>query len=134
VIGELLAAGTTILLTTQYLEEADRLADRIAVINQGRIVADDTPDALKHQVGTERLVLVLARPQDLPRAGALLARADPGPQLDADAGAVTLAIRHPGQLRQALVRLDQAGIGVAQVELRAPTLDDVFLELTKAAA
>jgi ABC-2 type transport system ATP-binding protein len=83
-------------------------------------------------------VLVLARPQDLPRAAPLLAtqadRADPGPQLDADTGELMLAIRHPGQLRQALVGLDQAGIGVAQVELRAPTLDDVFFELTKVAA
>jgi ABC-2 type transport system ATP-binding protein len=69
VIRELLAAGTTILLTTQYLEEADRLADRIAVLNHGRIVADDTPNALKRQVGSERLLLVLERPEDLPRAG-----------------------------------------------------------------
>ena len=136
VIGELLAAGTTILLTTQYLEEADRLAYRIAVLNQGRVVADDTPDALKRQVGSERLLLRLARAEDLPRAGVLLAtstdRADAGPHLDA--GAITMAIHHPDQLRQALVRLHQADIMVAQVELRTPTLDDVFFELTKAAA
>jgi ABC-2 type transport system ATP-binding protein len=138
VIRELLAAGTTILLTTQYLEEADRLADRIAVLNDGRVVADDTPGALKQQVGSERLLLVLARPEDLPRAAPLLATgadgADTGPQLDAGTGAVMMAIRHPDELRQALVRLNQAGIGVAQVELRTPTLDDVFFELTKAAA
>jgi ABC-2 type transport system ATP-binding protein len=134
VIRELLAAGTTILLTTQYLEEADQLADRIAVINNGRIVADDTPDALKRQTGSERLLLRLERPQDLPRAGALLARAEGGPHLDADAGEVTMAIGDPEQLRHALVRLHEAGIGVDQVELRTPTLDDVFFELTKAAA
>jgi ABC-2 type transport system ATP-binding protein len=138
VIRELLAAGTTILLTTQYLEEADRLANRIAVINNGRIVADDTPDALKRQVGAERLLLRLERPADLPRAGVLLATdadsADGGPHLDADAGAITMAIHHPDRLRHALVRLHQAHIGVVQVELRTPTLDDVFFELTKAAA
>jgi ABC-2 type transport system ATP-binding protein len=138
VIRELLAAGTTILLTTQYLEEADQLADRIAVVNNGRIVADDTPDALKRQVGSERLLLRLQRPEDLPRAGALLAtdadRADGGPHLDADVGAITMAIHHPDRLRHALVRLHQARIGVEQVELRTPTLDDVFFELTKAAA
>ncbi|NRQ35608.1 ATP-binding cassette domain-containing protein, partial [Nonomuraea sp. NN258] len=68
VIRELLGSGTTILLTTQYLEEADQLADRVAVINGGRVVADDTPAALKRQVGAERLVLRLARARDLPAA------------------------------------------------------------------
>jgi ABC-2 type transport system ATP-binding protein len=138
VIGELLGAGTTILLTTQYLEEADRLADQIAVITGGRIAADDTPDALKRQIGSERLLLRLQRPEDLPRAGPLLAsdadRADAGPHLDADAREVTMAIHHPEELRRALVRLHEAGIAVEQVELRTPTLDDVFFELTKAAA
>jgi ABC-2 type transport system ATP-binding protein len=126
-IRELLAAGTTILLTTQYLEEADQLADRIAVINNGRIVADDTPNALKRQVGSERLLLRLERPEDIPRASA-----DAGPHLDA--GEIMMAIHHPDQLRHALVRLHQADIAVEQVELRTPTLDDVFFELTKAAA
>jgi ABC-2 type transport system ATP-binding protein len=136
VIRELVAAGTTILLTTQYLEEADRLADRIAVINNGRIVADDTPNALKGQIGSERLLLRLARPEDISRADALLATdaasADAGPHLDA--GELTMAIHHPDQLREALTRLHQADIAVAQVELRTPTLDDVFFELTKVAA
>jgi ABC-2 type transport system ATP-binding protein len=138
VIRELLASGTTVLLTTQYLEEADQLADRIAVIDNGRIAADDTPSALKRQVGSERLLLRLQRPEDLSRAGPLLSsdagRADAGPYLDADAGEVTMAIHHPDQLRHALVRLDEAGIAVEQVELRSPTLDDVFFALTKAAA
>jgi ABC-2 type transport system ATP-binding protein len=136
VIRELVAAGTTILLTTQYLEEADRLADRIAVINNGRIVADDTPNALKGQIGSERLLLRLARPEDISRADALLATdaasADAGPHLDA--GELTMAIHHPDQLREALTRLHQADIAVAQVELRTPTLDDVFFELTKVAS
>jgi ABC-2 type transport system ATP-binding protein len=138
VIRELLAAGTTILLTTQYLEEADQLADRIAVINNGRIVADDTPDTLKRQVGSERLHLRLARSQDVPRAGAVLSSdtdgGEAGPRLDADAREVTMVLHHPDQLRDVLVRLHEGIIAVEQVELRTPTLDDVFLELTKAAA
>jgi ABC-2 type transport system ATP-binding protein len=138
VIRELLASGTTVLLTTQYLEEADQLADRIAVIDNGRIAADDTPSALKRQVGSERLLLRLQRPEDLSRAGPLLAsnadHTDAPPHLDADAGEVAMAIHHPDQLRHVLVRLDEAGIAVEQVELRTPTLDDVFFALTKAAA
>jgi ABC-2 type transport system ATP-binding protein len=138
VIRELLAAGTTILLTTQYLEEADQLADRIAVIDNGRIVADDTPGALKRQVGSERLVLRLQRDEDLPAAAAWLSTdgddADAGPHLDADERAITMAIHHPDRLRRALTRLHEADIAVEQVELRTPTLDDVFFELTKAAA
>jgi ABC-2 type transport system ATP-binding protein len=138
VIRELLASGATILLTTQYLEEADQLADRIAVITSGRVVADDTPDTLKRQVGSERLLLRLRRPRDLARAGPLLSsnadRADAGPLLDADAGEITMTIHHPDQLRHALVRLHEADIAVEQVELRTPTLDDVFFALTKAAA
>jgi ABC-2 type transport system ATP-binding protein len=138
VIRELLAEGTTILLTTQYLDEADQLADRIAVIDHGRIVADDTPDALKGQVGSERLVLRLARDEDLPSAAAWLSTdgdgADAGPHLDADARTITMAIHHPDRLRRALTQLHEADIAVEQVELRTPTLDDVFFELTKAAA
>jgi ABC-2 type transport system ATP-binding protein len=138
VIRELLASGATILLTTQYLEEADQLADRIAVITSGRVVADDTPDTLKRQVGSERLLLRLRRPRDLARAGPLLSsnadRADAGPLLDADAGEIMMTIHHPDQLRHALVRLHEADIAVEQVELRTPTLDDVFFALTKAAA
>jgi ABC-2 type transport system ATP-binding protein len=138
VIRELLAGGATILLTTQYLEEADQLADRIAVITSGRIVADDTPGTLKRQVGSERLLLRLQRPRDLARAGPLLSsdadRADTGPHLDPDAGEITMTIHHPDQLRHALVRLHEADIAVDQVELRTPTLDDVFFALTKAAA
>jgi ABC-2 type transport system ATP-binding protein len=138
VIRELLAAGTTILLTTQYLEEADQLADRIAVISGGRIVAHDSPDALKRQVGSERLNLHLERPEDIPRADALLSTdadsAATGPHVDAGAREITMAIHHPDQLRHALMRLHQADIAVAQVGLRTPTLDDVFFELTKEAA
>ncbi|WP_345563412.1 ATP-binding cassette domain-containing protein [Nonomuraea rosea] len=132
VIRELLGSGTTILLTTQYLEEADQLADRVAVINGGRVVADDSPAALKRQVGSERLVVRLSRAEDVPRAGAALAEA--APHLDADARELTLALQGPDHLRRALDLLHRAGIGAERVELRTPTLDDVFFELTAAAA
>jgi ABC-2 type transport system ATP-binding protein len=141
VIRELLASGTTILLTTQYLEEADQLADRIAVINGGRVVADDSPAALKRQVGAERLVLRLSRAEDLPNAKAALgevvggvtggeAGARPGPQ----AREVALALQGPDHLRRTLELLHRAGVAVEHVELRTPTLDDVFFELTAVAA
>ncbi|MGP4093268.1 ATP-binding cassette domain-containing protein [Nonomuraea sp. KM90] len=132
VIRELLGSGTTILLTTQYLEEADHLADRVVVINGGRVVADDSPAALKRQVGSERLALRLAQAADLPRAGAALTGF--GAHLDAEAGEVTLAVQDPDHLRRTLEVLHGAGIAVEHVELRTPTLDDVFFELTAAAA
>ena len=145
VIRELLASGTTILLTTQYLEEADQLADRVVVINEGRVAADDSPAALKRQVGAERLVLRLSRAEDLPRAGTVLtgpsspaapssfaaAPAGPGSPTDRE---LTLAVQDPDHLRRALDLLHRAGIAVEHVELRTPTLDDVFFELTAAAA
>ncbi|WP_336215566.1 ATP-binding cassette domain-containing protein [Nonomuraea sp. LPB2021202275-12-8] len=134
VIRELLASGTTILLTTQYLEEADQLADRIAVIDAGRVVADDTPAALKRQVGSERLALRLARADDLPRAAAALSTGDAGPHLDPDAREIVLAVQDPDHLRRALDLLHRAGIPVERTELRTPTLDDVFFELTAVTA
>ncbi|MEV5890775.1 ATP-binding cassette domain-containing protein [Nonomuraea fuscirosea] len=132
VIRELLASGTTILLTTQYLEEADHLADRVVVINGGRVVADDSPAVLKRQVGSERLAVRPARPADLPVAAAALAAH--GAHLDTEKGELTLAVQDPDHLRRALDSLHTAGIAVAHVELRTPTLDDVFFELTAVAA
>ncbi|WP_106401038.1 ATP-binding cassette domain-containing protein [Actinocorallia populi] len=138
VIRELLASGTTILLTTQYLEEADQLADRVVVINGGRVVADDSPAALKRQVGTERLVLRLARPEDVSRARSALGETAAGGAAGAppDTGAreVTLAVQGPDHLRHTLDLLHRADIAVEHVALRTPTLDDVFFEFTEAAA
>ncbi|MEV0820128.1 ATP-binding cassette domain-containing protein [Nonomuraea rubra] len=130
VIRELLGSGTTILLTTQYLEEADQLADRVVVINGGRVVADDSPAALKRQVGRERLALRPARPADLPLAGAALQ----GAHVDPEAGELTLALHGPDHLRHTLDVLHGAGIPVERVELRTPTMDDVFFELTATGA
>ncbi|PZG08966.1 ATP-binding cassette domain-containing protein [Nonomuraea aridisoli] len=150
VIRELLASGTTILLTTQYLEEADQLADRVVVIDAGRVAADDSPAALKRQVGAERLVLRLSRAEDLAPATAALSAidhaavaaagprglppADPGLRPDPVSRELTLAVQDADHLRRALDALHHAGVAVEHVELRTPTLDDVFFELTAVAA
>ncbi|MEV0591225.1 ATP-binding cassette domain-containing protein [Nonomuraea cavernae] len=142
VIRELLAGGTTILLTTQYLEEADQLADRIAVINGGRVVADDSPAALKRQVGAERLILRLSRTEDVPRARSALGETGTRPATSTEAGTrpgtsereITLAVQGPDHLRHTLDLLHRAGVVVEHVALSAPTLNDVFFELTAVAA
>ncbi|MGO1582918.1 MAG: ATP-binding protein DrrA1-3 family domain-containing protein, partial [Actinomycetaceae bacterium] len=128
VVRELRAEGTTILLTTQYLEEADQLADRIAVIDGGRIVADDTAAALKQRVGTDRLRLVLD-PADLDPAAALL-----GPDAVVREDTVEVPLADPDHLRRVLDALHGAGLEVRSTELDRPTLDDVFLTLTGACA
>ncbi|NUR63296.1 MAG: ATP-binding cassette domain-containing protein [Catenulispora sp.] len=123
-IKKLLASGTTILLTTQYLDEADELADRIAVLDGGRIVAEGTADELKRQVGTERLVLRLADAAAVAQA----LRMTGGTRLDGDR--VSVAVDDPGQVRRLLNQAADAGLPVLSVQLHQPTLDDVFLTLT----
>jgi ABC-2 type transport system ATP-binding protein len=123
-IRELLAAGTTILLTTQYLEEADQLADRVAVINHGRVVAEGTADDLKRQIGPERLRLTFGSDAEAARVRQLL-----GGVLVDDRG-VSLPINGPEQVRTVLNRIADAGIDTLTVALHKPTLDDVFLTLT----
>jgi len=133
-IEDLVADGTTVLLTTQYLDEADRLADTIVVIDSGRVIADGTPDELKDRVGGERLVVALA---DARRAAAaieaLAPLSDEPPASDGDTVSLTVRGRS-GTIVEAVRRLDGAGIGVADLGLRRPTLDDVFLSLTGHAA
>ncbi|HMG43210.1 MAG TPA: ATP-binding cassette domain-containing protein [Acidimicrobiales bacterium] len=131
-IRELVAGGTTVLLTTQYLDEADQLADRIVVIDGGRNIAEGTPEHLKAQVGGDRLEVVVAREDDLAAATAIVARiADGEPEVDPDGGRVSAPVtqRVPA-LTAVLQSLGDAGIEVADVGLRRPTLDDVFLRLT----
>jgi ABC-2 type transport system ATP-binding protein len=128
------AAGTTVLLTTQYLDEADRLADRIAVIDQGRVIADGPPDELKGLCGGERLEVTLERSETSEQAMAAL-RGIGSDQPAAEDGVVRVPVAaRSGAIAMAVRRLDEQGIGIEDIALRRPTLDDVFLELTGHAA
>ena len=133
-IEGLVAEGTTVLLTTQYLDEADRLADLIAVIDRGRVIAEGTPDELKDRVGGERLEVHLADASAVETAVRALAPMSDEPPV-ADGETVRLPVsRRTGTIVEAVRRLDDAGVAVDDLGLRRPTLDDVFLALTGHAA
>jgi ABC-2 type transport system ATP-binding protein len=129
-IEVLVSAGTTLLLTTQYLDEADRFADRIAVIDQGLVIAEGTPSELKAQVGGERLDIHLC---DSGRGDealvALTSIASDRPFLEDGTVRVPVAQRR-GTIADAVRRLDDAGIAIDDIAVSTPTLDDVFLTLT----
>jgi ABC-2 type transport system ATP-binding protein len=129
-IEALVSEGTTVLLTTQYLDEADRLADRIAVIDQGLVIAEGTPDELKDQVGGERLDIHLCDGQRGEEAVAALASiASDRPFLEDGSVRVPVAQRR-GTIAEAVRALDDAGIAIDDISVSVPTLDDVFLNLT----
>ncbi|MBL7501177.1 ATP-binding cassette domain-containing protein [Frankia sp. CNm7] len=149
IVGRLAEDGTTVLLTTQYLEEADRLADLVSVLDGGRVIARGTPDELKARLGSERAELTFPDDAAYARAVAALGAAPAaeiaGPAgggtagggtaggLDTDPAARRVGVPTDGTataVRRLLADLDDRGIDVARVELRRPTLDDVFLSLT----
>lgn len=131
IVRELAADGTALLLTTQYLEEADVLADQIAVVDHGRVIAAGTSEELKARIGDQTLVV---RPVDraktavVAKAVASLTAAEP--DVDRDTGRVTVAVADPAVLSALVRRLDELGIVAAELALRMPSLDEVFLTLT----
>jgi ABC-2 type transport system ATP-binding protein len=134
VIEGLVADGTTVLLTTQYLDEADRLADTIAVIDHGRLIAEGTSDQLKDRLGGERLEVHLDKAADAQAAvQALATMSDETPSTEGSVVRVSVRERG-GAIVEAVRRLSDAEIGVDDLALRRPTLDDVFLSLTGHAA
>ena len=130
-IRELVRQGRTLLLTTQYLEEADELADLIAVIDHGRIIARGTADELKAQVGGERIEVVIHHRADIARAQQVLDRGGSRSILDEHTRKLSMpATGGPQALVQVVRDLSEVGVEIADIALRRPTLDDVFLALT----
>lgn len=129
-IRRLVASGSTVLLTTQYLDEADQLADRIAVIDRGKVVAEGTPNELKASVGIATLQLKLENLKDTENAAAIvkqILRADtqmPEPNI------ITAPMAEPGKVTDLLVELRHRGVKLDEVSVQKPTLDEVFLTLT----
>ncbi|HEX9230629.1 MAG TPA: ATP-binding cassette domain-containing protein, partial [Jatrophihabitantaceae bacterium] len=137
VIEDLVRDGTTMLLTTQYLEEADKLASSIAVIDHGKVIASGTSDELKAHVGGSRLELVVESAASVPAAAEIMRKVGDGtdPAVDADRRAIAVPVAEgAGVLADVVRQLDAASIVIGDLALRRPTLDDVFMRLTGHAA
>src|SRR3954465_7243101 len=130
-IRDLVANGCTVLLTTQYLDEADQLANRIAVIDRGVKVAEGTSDQLKSSVGSSTLHLRLTDRADLPDAAEVVGRLlSEEPVLSPELGAMNVALRSADQAAEVLIALRQSNLSISSVTVQKPTLDEVFLALT----
>ena len=130
IIRALVAEGTTILLCTQYLDEADQLADGIAVIDHGRVIAEGTPGQLKASVGSGALRVRLMDPAERPEAERVLAGVLVTVHLEPDPAGLSAPCADPGRAAEALAELARAGVGIADFSLGQPSLDEVFLALT----
>jgi ABC-2 type transport system ATP-binding protein len=130
----LVAGGTTILLCTQYLEEADQLADGLAVIDRGRVIAEGTPGQLKASVGAGELHVRLLDADQRPRAAEILGRAVGTVVLEPDPAALSVSCSEAGRAAAGVDELSRAGLGIAEFSLGQPSLDEVFLALTGHAA
>jgi ABC-2 type transport system ATP-binding protein len=130
-VRALVADGTTVLLTTQHLDEADQLADRIAVIDRGTVIAEGTSGELKASAGRGALHVRVRDPQRRPEAQRLLTRAlDVQARIEADPAVLSATVFDPGRAVHALAELSRCGIGVTEFALGQPSLDEVFLALT----
>ena len=130
IIRTLVAEGTTILLCTQYLEEADQLADGIAVIDHGKVIAEGSPGQLKASVGSGALRVRLLDPDQRPEAERVLARELDSVHLEAEPAALSAPVADADRAAEALATLSRSGIGIADFSLGQPSLDEVFLALT----
>jgi ABC-2 type transport system ATP-binding protein len=130
-LGELVRDGATLLLTTQYLEEADRLADDIVVLDGGRIAAQGSPSELKARIGGERLEVTVGGADELAAAAAALGHfASDVPSVDAEAARVIAPVTAGVALAEVVRALDAAGVATTDLHRREATLDDVFLAIT----
>jgi oleandomycin transport system ATP-binding protein len=130
VVRRLVRDGSTVLLTTQYLDEADALADEITVIDHGRVIAHDTPDGLKRVVGGQTLTVRPADPSRLAETAAIVGELARAPVDSATRGTVSVPVAGDELLAEAVSRISEAGIAVTELSLRLPSLDEVFFTLT----
>ncbi len=131
IVRALSTDGTTVLLTTQYLDEADQLADRIAVIDRGKVIAEGTPGELKASVGSGALHVRLRDPEDRPEAERVLSQTLGVPlHLESDPAALSARVSDPERVAHALAELSRTGVAIADFTLGQPSLDEVFLALT----